>query len=560
MLLRPLLILLAFLLLVPPWSATAGETYPEIRADYQLLIKSSQLQRQRSNWEKLIRRFDCFARQNPGHPDAEKALYLQARTWEELSRASGSNKDAREAISHYLALADRYANSNLADDALFAAGQVAENRLADPTSAARYYQWLIEQLPAGDKTVEARARLAVLPPVGPQSSSVGYDEQRPDKPAGSPRLEKIRFWSGPEYTRVVLDLSAPVSVNPHLLKGDLPRLYFDLPDTSLAPDLPTETAISNGLVERVRASRFDDQRSRVVIDLGRPSEYRLVTLENPYRIVVDVQGTPAHQVESGPAPEPADDSIAGILKRVPTTQAALHVPQQARQEGIRVIVIDAGHGGKDPGAIGPNNVMEKTVTLQLAKELAARLGAELGVKVLLTRSDDRFLELRERTAFANRAGADLFISLHANASPSSHAYGLETYFLNLAKNSQAAEVAARENGTSLEDVTNLEAILFDLMANAKINESSRLAAEVQQALVAGLRPHFSHIKDLGVRQGPFHVLLGATMPSVLVEAAFISNSREEKRLKNHNYQKQVAAAIVKGIKNYATTVDQVARR
>ena len=121
-------------------------------------------------------------------------------------------------------------------------------------------------------------------------------------------------------------------------------------------------------------------------------------------------------------------------------------------------------------------------------------------------------------------------------------------------------MAARENGTSLQDVSNLEAILFDLMANAKINESSRLAAEVQQAMVSGLRPHYSKIKDLGVKQGPFHVLLGATMPSVLIEAAFISNRREEKRLTSRDYQERVAAAIVRGVKNYATTIDRVARR
>jgi N-acetylmuramoyl-L-alanine amidase len=168
--------------------------------------------------------------------------------------------------------------------------------------------------------------------------------------------------------------------------------------------------------------------------------------------------------------------------------------------------------------------------------------------------------LQSRTAYANKVGADLFISLHANASTNRNAYGLETYYLNLSKNNQAAEVAARENGTTLEEVGNLEAILFDLMANAKINESSRLAAEIQQAMVEHLSPQFSRIKDLGVRQGPFHVLLGATMPSVLVETAFISNSREEKRLISDDYQKKIAQAIVSGVKDYRATLKQVARQ
>jgi N-acetylmuramoyl-L-alanine amidase len=196
----------------------------------------------------------------------------------------------------------------------------------------------------------------------------------------------------------------------------------------------------------------------------------------------------------------------------------------------------------------------------MAHALARALRQQMGVKVLLTRSDDHYLQLRERTEYANRVGADLFISLHANATKNGKAYGVETYFLNLSKNNQAAEVAARENGTSLKEVGNLEGILFDLMANAKINESSRLAAEVQQALVSNLRAHYSRVKDLGVKQGPFHVLLGATMPSVLVESGFISNFREEKRLLSSNYQKRVAAAIVKGVQKYAATLDKVAKQ
>jgi len=542
----------------------AAESYVSIRSDYHRLLKSAQLQRQRANWEKIIRRFDRYVDQHPNAADSAKAMFLKARTWDGLSRASGGSEDAREAISQYLEMVDRYPQNVLTDDALFAAGQIAEERLNDQAAAYRYYRWLVDQLPSGDMVKRAKARLAELPEPDPEPVPVPKTTAY-SVAADSPRLEKIRYWSGPEYTRVVFDLNAPVVAKPHLLKGERPRLYFDLLYTDMSPQLQQNLPILNGLVQRVRTSRFDEQQIRVVLDLNRVLEYKFVTLENPYRLVVDLLGSPT--VSSGGSTTAnvgsdarSDDSIADILNRLPKQQSVLHVPQQRKDNGIRLIVIDAGHGGRDPGAIGPNGVMEKDVTLSLAKALAKALRDQLNVKVLLTRSDDRFLELRERTAYANKVGADLFISLHANASKSSRVYGLETYFLNLTKNSQAAEVAARENGTSMQDVNKLEAILFDLMANAKINESSRLAAKVQQAMVAGLRPHYSRIKDLGVRQGPFHVLLGATMPSVLVEAAFISNSREEKRLANKNYQKRVAAAIVNGVKNYAATIDQVAKR
>ncbi len=545
--------------------AAQKQSFAEIRHDYKQLIKSTQLQRQRKNWEKLARRFEHFEQQNPHHPDAVKALFLHARTWDGLSMASGRKGDADEAINLYLEMARRYPTSHLADDALFSAGQAAEDRLGNRTAAYNYYQQLVQQLPDGDMVAAAKKRLAVLPVPAVAKVKPQKIAAPPESRGEAIELEKIRYWSGPEYTRVVLDLSGPVVAEPHQLKGENPRIYFDLLYTQLAPDMQTDVSILNGLVKRARASRFDEQRTRVVLDLYKNSDFKLVTLDNPYRIVVDVQGKPtqaavARRPEIRSKPKNADDSIANILDSASDQLPVLHVPQQAGKGGIRLIVVDAGHGGKDPGAVGPSNSKEKNVTLGMATVLAERLRKELGVKVLMTRSRDKFLGLRERTAYANKVGADLFISMHANASPRGRAYGIETYFLNLAKNNQAAEVAARENGTSLQEVSNLEAILFDLMANAKINESSRLAAEVQQAMIAGLRPHYSKIKDLGVRQGPFHVLLGATMPSVLVEAAFISNSREEKRLLSRKYQERVAAAIVKGVKNYSATVDQVARR
>ncbi len=556
-----------FMIAGSPISLSA-ESYSVLRHDYQQLSKSAQLQRHRVNWEKLIDRFERFISQQPLAADFDKAMLLYARTWDGLSRASGRLDDAHQAVESYIAMAERFPHNRLTDDALFLAGQVAEFRLKDTDSAFGYYQLLVIQNPAGDMAGEAQKRLALLPA---PASKVQEQVQDQDldiyhSVGESPRLEKIRYWSGPEYTRIVLDLTAPVVAKPHSLNGEHPRLYFDLLYTQLSPDMPDIVPIRNGLVQQVRASRFDEQRARVVLDLNRVAEYKLATLDNPHRLVIDIKGQPHNVGFTAKLPSSRDsvfaedDSIASILNNSADKQAVLHIPQEAHDEGIRLIVVDAGHGGKDPGAVGPNNILEKDVTLQMAKALAAAIRRQLGIKVLLTRSDDRFLELRERTDYANRVGADLFISLHANASQKGKAYGLETYFLNLSKNNQAAEVAARENGISLQEVGNLEAILFDLMANAKINESSRLAAEVQQALVSGLRPHYSQIKDLGVKQGPFHVLLGATMPSVLVEAAFISNQREEKRLTSSAYHKRVASAIVTGVKRYSATLDQVAKR
>jgi N-acetylmuramoyl-L-alanine amidase len=560
------LVIIVILFVALPSGVFAAD-FSTLRHDYQQFLKSSQLQRQRKNWEKLIDRFSYFTIHQSQDKNIEKGFFLLARVWDGLSKASGRRSDAAKAIDHYIDLVDRFPHHYLADDALFSAAEIAEQQLGDQVLAYNFYLRLIKSIPHGDMVVAAQKNLDRLPvPAEKKPAKVVKQPKSYQAVGDAPRLVGVRYWSGPEYTRIVFDLSAPVVVKPHYLKGDNPRLYFDLLYTKLGPDLQTMVPVRNGLVKQVRSSRFDEQRTRVVIDLSHVAEYKLATLENPHRLVIDIQGRPLQVGISALPPgengvvAAADDSIAKILNSNSDRQPVLHVSQKAHDEGIHLIVVDAGHGGKDPGAIGPHKVYEKDVVLKMAHALARALRQQMGVKVLLTRSDDHYLKLRERTEYANQVGADLFISLHANATNNGKAYGIETYFLNLSKNNQAAEVAARENGTTLKEVGNLEGILFDLMANAKINESSRLAAEVQQALVAGLRPHYSRIKDLGVKQGPFHVLLGATMPSVLIESGFISNFREEKRLTSSNYRKRVAAAIVKGVKKYAATLDQVARR
>ena len=168
----------------------------------------------------------------------------------------------------------------------------------------------------------------------------------------------------------------------------------------------------------------------------------------------------------------------------------------------------------------------------------------------MTRSGDKFLTLEERTAFANTKDADLFISIHVNAHRNASAFGVETYFLNLATDEDAIRVAAMENATSTKNISDLQTILMDLMQNAKINESSRLASHVQTQMVGHLKKKYSSIRDKGVKQAPFYVLLGAQMPAILVETSFISNPRECKRLMDPTYQDRLSDGIVLGIENY----------
>ncbi len=221
---------------------------------------------------------------------------------------------------------------------------------------------------------------------------------------------------------------------------------------------------------------------------------------------------------------------------------------------IRRIVVDPGHGGHDSGALGPNGVMEKDVVLAIGLKLRDLLKEELGLDVVMTRSTDVFIPLEERTAIANKVNADLFVSVHANAALSRSASGIETYYLNLAKTEKAAQLAAKENGTTLEKVSVLQAILFDLMANYKLNDSAHLADEVQRSLHGRIRGSYADVRNLGVKQGPFYVLVGATMPSILVETAFVSNPQEEARLTDPAYQDQTAEGIMEGIRGYISSL------
>jgi N-acetylmuramoyl-L-alanine amidase len=365
---------------------------------------------------------------------------------------------------------------------------------------------------------------------------------------GMATVTNLRFWSNPNYTRVVIDADQEASYYHHLLKKDPSlkkpqRLYVDLSKSRLGEHIRKSIPIHDDLLIDARAGQYTSDSVRVVVDIKSFKTYKIFSLKDPFRIVIDVWGTKTAKAPE--APQPSD-----TVKKDGKIPAGSLAKQLAL--GVRRVVIDPGHGGKDYGAPGYlKGVHEKTVSLQIARKLAKKIKAELGLEVILTRNQDRFLTLEERTAFANTKSADLFISIHTNASRDRRAYGIETYFLNLATDEEAIRVAAMENATSTKNISDLQKILYDLMQNAKINESSRLAAYVQSSTIRHLKnKRYSRIKSKGVKQAPFYVLLGAQMPSILIETSFISNARECKRLVSPKFQERLAEGIVEGIRRY----------
>jgi len=217
--------------------------------------------------------------------------------------------------------------------------------------------------------------------------------------------------------------------------------------------------------------------------------------------------------------------------------------------GVHRVVIDAGHGGRDFGAMGPGGTREKDVTLAMAQKLAAQLEAQ-GLQVLLSRSDDEFVTLEERARFANEHRADLFISIHANANSDRRVRGTQTYFLNATDDSYALRLAARENAATERSISDLQLILADLATKANVEESHQLAEAVQREMVKQLGRDFGAGRDLGVKHALFYVLLGVRMPAILVETAFVSNPAEERRLNSDAFQAAVARDIATGVSRF----------
>jgi N-acetylmuramoyl-L-alanine amidase len=234
----------------------------------------------------------------------------------------------------------------------------------------------------------------------------------------------------------------------------------------------------------------------------------------------------------------------------------------ARQLGLgaRKIVIDAGHGGHDPGTTGPHGLHEKDLVLDVALRLQRLVRDELGAEVVMTRATDVFVPLEERTAVANAQGADLFLSIHANSSRNPTARGIETYFLNFAQDPHAEAVAARENAISAATLKDLQNLVKAIALNSKIDESRDFAASVQEALIQNLRPVTPELSDRGIRTAPFYVLIGANMPSILAEIAFLSHPDDEKRLKKADYRERVASSLLEGVRSYLDALNRTQSR
>jgi N-acetylmuramoyl-L-alanine amidase len=387
----------------------------------------------------------------------------------------------------------------------------------------------------------------------PRSAETEKNNPAPGQPSSDKaQVTGLQFLSATSYSRIMLDLSQETKYEVRRLREDSarglpPRIYVDIIGAQLAFAAKEPVPVDDGLLRQVRVGQYSADVVRVVLDMQNVAAYHAFTLPDPLRLVIDVQGQRAQDTIAAKEP-PANPEPAS---RKPVGKSAKPAVAPARNSsGIRKIVLDPGHGGKDPGAIGPGGITEKDIVLNVARKLALKLRREMGVQVVLTRQDDRFIPLENRTAVANAEDADLFISLHMNASENTEAKGVETYYLDKTTDEAANRLAARENATSRKNISDLQFILADMKQNVKMEESISLAHHLQGSLVGGMAKVMSDVKDLGVKKAIFHVLVGAYMPCVLVEMGFITHRGEGRSMSRTRYQDAVVEALFEGIQKY----------
>ena len=359
--------------------------------------------------------------------------------------------------------------------------------------------------------------------------------------ATSPRrmgeVVDVRHWSYANYTRVVIQLDRPVKIQSAIERlpadpsaGRPERLYMDVHGIWVGRKYEAGMPVGDGLLEGVRIGQYTRTTIRVVLDLAHYERHRVITLQEPHRLVLDVYG-----------PRDGTSKRDGEGREVPRLPAWLR--------SIETVVLDPGHGGKDPGAVGVGGLREKDIALRLARELAPRLEAR-GFKVVLTRRDDRKISLEERTAIAEAARGDLFVSLHANASRRRGTSGIETYYLDENHDRHSLTVAARENGVEPSAVNPLQRTLARLRVSEVSPQSRQLAESVQAQIVDGMPRRWRPVKDLGAKRGPFYVLFLSTMPAILVEAGFLTNGGDAKRLTDEAYLGAMADQIAVALADY----------
>jgi N-acetylmuramoyl-L-alanine amidase len=550
------------------------------------------------------------------HAQSAKTLYTRALDRERTLRDSTKKptlKQVRAVVASYEAIVRRFPTSGYSDNALWQAANLSLlafddfGQASDRKTGLRLLALLRKEYPSSSLVArageiarerEAAAAAPPPPPPSPPPAPTTTDAEPSEKSRDQALIRNVKQTELPDGIRLTIEMDRETSYRSERLQNPS-RVFFDLKGATATDALRDKSLkFENDIVKEVRFGRHPGA-TRVVMDMEGAESYSVFTLYEPFRLVVDFKRTaagaptplpppmkpavpqpdpeetpaPPPAVASAPKPSPAQQADSPIAKEatpVPTTTPSGGAPPAppstnangqfslARQLGLGVsrIVIDAGHGGHDPGAKA-NGVTESEIALDVALRLQKLLEKEPGFEVVMTRATDVFIPLEERTRIANKESADLFLSIHANAARNTKARGVETYFLNFATNPEAEAVAARENAGSGQSMRKLPDIVRAIALNNKIDESRDFASMVQHSMVRKLSSKNNAIRNIGTKQAPFVVLIGAQMPSVLAEMSFVTNKEDASLLKTSAYRQKIAEALFDAVQQYQRSLKKM---
>jgi len=589
---------------VTPALVEVGELYREMGDQFD-----------QAYYQNALATYKFLISQYPGSKFRAEAIFQIGKIEKEDLQNASEAKDA------FAMLLKTYPRSERAGDARTALEEIAAGQLAPAENAQKAAADTADRSRNSETAATEPSEDAKNASQGAQSARdtqsgntrVVTEQLSPEEKQNGPaEVTAIRTWNADDYTRVVIDLNGDVKYQSARIKSP-DRIYFDLYKAQLAKSMvEKEFPVQNGFLKSVRVAQNDVGVVRLVLDVNAVEGYSAFLLPDPYRLVIDVHGNLTSASDKKPATEVgighlAGDAptAAGTIAPLPTgkvqvaendaastekgADAAAALSPAGKRNGAKIpvvptiaakpmhdgdrtltralglkinrIVIDPGHGGHDTGTIGPgpHALMEKDVCLDVALRLGKLIHKKLpGAQVVYTRTTDVFVPLEERTAIANQAKADLFISIHANASHDKYARGIETYYLNFTTSQDALETASRENAVSNASIHELQDFIKKIARNDKIEESRELASDIQTSLTGQMRLVSTEERNRGVKKAPFVVLIGADMPSVLAEISFLSNPTDENLLRRSTQKQRIAQGIFRGVEQYLSSLNSLA--
>ena len=492
-------------------------------------------------------------------PDSPRASYESIVAHEkEIEDSTPTLRQFRSIISAYDEILRRYPYSSYGDDALWRGANLALKAYQqyhselDRRTGLRMLEWLESEHSTSSfqsRTLKLREAFGTpnTSPAKRASALLTHQMQKTSSRSGPVTIRNITRSKIDEVIRITVEMDAEVQYLEERL--DTPaRVFFDLKGAKPVPGLINAQLIYDdyAAVPEIRLGQHAGNTTRIVIDMTGIARYAVFSVYDPFRLVIDCVLDPERP-----------KTIVAKRKVMPIEKNSNRDLSLARQLGLGIsrVVIDPGHGGHDPGAIG-RGAVESEIALDIALRLNELLMAKSGFEVIMTRHTDRFVPLKERTAIANRENADLFLSIHANASLKPQVGGIETYYLNFTTDPEAEAVAARENSASGQSMRSLTDIVQTIALNNKLDESRDFAQMVQKSMFHRLRPQHNQLRNLGVKQAPFVVLIGAKMPSVLAEISFITNEIESGLLQTDTYRQRAAQALLDAILSYRSSLQK----